>query len=190
MALAANALEATCIERGWSVERQTPQPRQIQHRPGDLVTSLLGSGGQPVTQSSGGATLDHVQELSGAHIDDRGRPRLGAPPALAGKHDLVHAEGVDLTDTIVVSVNQRGAVGHHSVVDRMPVGTDKQGAAIRGSLGVHEPCRHDGLRHHNRCLRHRNVTGRPKHARSHQFHHRTVLHPHPLTTSSDRPACQ
>ncbi len=44
--------------------------------------------------------------------------------------------------------------------------TDKRGAATRGSSWVHEPCPHQFRGHQKRCLRHRKVTGRPKHVRS------------------------
>jgi hypothetical protein len=44
--------------------------------------------------------------------------------------------------------------------------TDSRGAAIRGSSWVQDPTRHHRRGQCQRCLRHRNVTGRPKHVRS------------------------
>ena len=44
--------------------------------------------------------------------------------------------------------------------------TESRGAAIRGSSWLHDPIRPHRLGQCQRCLRHRNITGRPKHVRS------------------------
>ena len=70
------------------VERQPPRPRQVQHRPQDLITPLFGLLSEPCAGAGGGASLDHIEELAGTHVDDRRGPRLGPPLSLPGEQHL------------------------------------------------------------------------------------------------------
>ena len=81
------------------VEREAPRTRQVQHRPADRVEPVPGVFGEPVAQPDRGASFDHVEELPGAHVDDRGRPRLSPPSPEPGEQHLIDAECFDGADT-------------------------------------------------------------------------------------------
>jgi hypothetical protein len=104
--------------------------RQVQHRPSDPVPPGLGGGGEPLAQPDRRAAVDDVEELTAGDIDDRGGPRLGPPPTQAGEQHLIDPERRHCTDPVDIGVQERLAVGHHSVVDGMPVG-----AELAGDLG-------------------------------------------------------
>ena len=74
------------------VERQPPRTRQVQHRPPNGVAPRLGPLVEPRTGTGGGAALDHIEQLAGSDIDDRGRPRLSPPAALPGEEHLIEPE--------------------------------------------------------------------------------------------------
>jgi hypothetical protein len=86
------------------VERQPPRAREIQHRPADRVPPRGGHRREPGAQPPSGAAFDDIEELVGGDIDDRGRPRLGPPPALTGEEHLVHAEGLNGTDPALIDL--------------------------------------------------------------------------------------
>ncbi len=54
---------------------------QIQRGPFDAVPPQQRLLSQPGDRASGGASLDHVEELTGSDIDDLGGPCLTAPPS-------------------------------------------------------------------------------------------------------------
>ena len=51
--------------------------RQIEGGPADLVPPRLASGLEPLGRAFAAATGDHVEQLAGGHVDDRGGPVLG-----------------------------------------------------------------------------------------------------------------
>ena len=165
--------------------------------------------GEPGARAGGGAALDHVEELAGGDIGDRGRPHRGAPPALPGEQHLIEAHRRDLPDPVRV-FDQRGAVGDHGVVDGVPVTTEiardlVHGPAVSAHLGGGPPTCPVGHRQPGGADRgvlagpRPGPTGRvraapavlvphqpgrtPESRQLHQLHDRAVLHPHRCLTA-------
>ena len=69
--------------------------------------------------------------MPGAHVDDRGGPRLGPPASDPGEQRLVEAEGIDVPDPFGV-VDQGGPVGDDGVVDGVPVAAQLPGQIADG----------------------------------------------------------
>jgi hypothetical protein len=98
----------------------------------------------------GAAAREDLEELAGADVDDRCRPRLDVPRAEAGEEHFVEAEGVDEADAGGV-VDKRCAVGEDGVVDSVPVAAELLGevghrAAASANLLGHPPP--GPVRHH------------------------------------------
>ena len=111
------------------VERQPPRTRQVQHGPADGVAPRVGPLIQPGTGAGGGAALDHIEQLAGFDVDDRGRPRLGPPAALPGEEHLIEPERGHRADAVGV-LDQRGAIGDHGVVDGVPIRAELDGDLV------------------------------------------------------------
>lgn len=122
------------------VEREAPRTRQVQHREADLVEPALGSSGEQSTRPDRRTPGDHVEQLSGLHVNDRGRPRLRAPAAMAGEQHFVEPAGGDVADAVRV-LDQGCAVGDHGVVDRVPISVELGGDLLHGSTVTAEPVR-------------------------------------------------
>ena len=193
---------------------------EVEHAVADGGQPVVGAGVEPGAGPGGALAGDEVEELGagagGCDVDDRSRPVLGAPAALAAEQRLVQAQGADLADAARV-VDQRGAVGDHGVVDRVPIA-----AQLPGHLGDRSPksadllgdppagpVRHGASRRGDPRVLPRERPGRavlvgaepavlvphqpsrPPEARQvSQLHHGPLLHPRRLSArpASDRPA--
>ena len=111
---------------GYRPQRLGPSPARRQC-PDDEAAR-----GQPAAGLDAGAPGDDVEQPAGADVDDRGRPQLVPPWALAGKERLVQPQCRGFADAGRV-IDQGAAVGDHGVIDRVPVTTQLLGHLIDGA---------------------------------------------------------
>lgn len=118
-------------------------PRQVQRDVADAVDPPMGPVGQPGARWRGIATFHDVEEL--AVTDQLCRPDPVAERPEAHERGLVQPQHGHVTDAVRV-IHQRGAVGDHGTVDRVPitpeiVGDLRHRAAVTADLFARPACR-------------------------------------------------
>ena len=78
------------------VERGPIGPREVQHRPADLLAPARRPPKQPPCGPISGAARHYVEQLAPADVDDAGGPGLGPEPAPAPHQGLVEAQREDI----------------------------------------------------------------------------------------------
>ncbi|MEI2705361.1 MAG: hypothetical protein V9E89_08880 [Ilumatobacteraceae bacterium] len=86
---------------------------QIERRPLDTCAPLVAAAGEPATRFAAVTSLDDVEELAAADVDDLGRPALHPEPALPAEQGLVEAERREGVSDGVCKRSDRDLTGEH-----------------------------------------------------------------------------
>ena len=108
---------------------------EVQHAPVDAPAPHLGLREEPRGGAFGVATRDNVEQLAPLHIDDRGAPVAGAPPAVTPEQRLIEAQSLHRSHPLAVGGQQRLTPDQHRPVGGVPVAT-QLGGHIRHRAGV------------------------------------------------------